>query len=55
VKGIIATLKGADGITPEQLDELDAIEAKIDADYDLATAKAAAEDQAVEDAALGKV
>ena len=55
VKGIIATLKGADGVTPEQLKELDDIEAKIDADYDEAAAKAAAEDQLAEDAALGKV
>lgn len=55
VKGIIETLRGADGVTPEQLEELDAIEAKIDADYDEVSKKAAEEDRAVEDQALGGV
>ena len=52
VKNVIATLKGSDAITPEQLDALDAIEAKIDADYDAASAAAKTEDDAA-DAAAG--
>lgn len=47
VKDIIATLKGSSHITKEQLDSLDAIETKIDADFDTALAKAEAEDAAV--------
>lgn len=46
VKNIIATLRGTDAITPEQLNQLDVIEAKIDADYDAASAAAKAEDDA---------
>ena len=48
VKNVIATLKGSDAITPEQLDALDAIEAKIDADYDAASAAAKTEDDAAD-------
>lgn len=46
VKNVIATLKGNAAVTPEQLDSLDQIEAKIDADYDAASAAAKAEDDA---------
>lgn len=52
VKNVIATLRGSDAVTPEQLDQLDAIEAKLDADYDAASAAAKAEDAAA-DAAGG--
>ena len=45
-KSAIAALRGNAEITPEQIAELDAIEAKIDADYDAASAAAKAEDEA---------
>lgn len=44
VKDIIATLKGNPAATVEQIDALDAMEAKLDADFDAAAAAAEAED-----------
>lgn len=46
VKIAIAAIRGSGGTTSEQLDQLDALEAKIDADYDAASAAAAKEDAA---------
>ena len=48
VKSTIAALRGNGSITDEQLAELDAMEAKFDADFDAAAAKAEAEDAAAE-------
>jgi hypothetical protein len=48
VKNIIATLRGNAATTPEQLDQLDAIEAPIDAAFDAAATAALAEDAAAE-------
>lgn len=45
VKNIISTLRGASTATKEQLDQLDAIEAKIDAGFDAAAGAAETEDQ----------
>ncbi len=42
VKRIIASLRGSGVVTPEQLDQLDAAEAKIDADFDTAAGNATA-------------
>lgn len=44
VKNIIAALRGSEQITPEQLDQLDALELELDADFDDAADKATAED-----------
>lgn len=52
IKVSIDAIRGNPATTPEQLAELDAIEAKIDADYDAASAAAKAEDDAA-DAAKG--
>lgn len=46
IKNVIATLRGNAAITSEQMDQLDAIEAKADADFDAAVAAAEAEDKA---------
>lgn len=44
IKDIIATLKGNPAATADQLDALDVMEAKLDADFDAAAAVAEAED-----------
>lgn len=44
IKNIIAGLKGSGAITPDQLDQLDVMEAKLDADFDAAAAAAQAAD-----------
>lgn len=46
VKNIIAALKDNAVVTPEQLDALEAFDAKVDADFEAALAKAEAEDEA---------
>lgn len=46
IKNMIATLRGSSNITKEQLDQLDTIEATIDADFDTALAAAMAADAA---------
>lgn len=46
IKNAIATLRGSPHITKEQLDQLDTIEAKIDADSDAALAQAKIDDAA---------
>lgn len=46
VKRTIESLRGNANITAEQLEELDAIEASYDANYEAASAKAKAEDEA---------
>lgn len=46
VKGIITTLRGTSAVTPEQLDELDKLDAICDAAFDAALAAAEAEDAA---------
>lgn len=48
IKNMIANLKSNAAVTPAQLDELDAIEAKLDADYDQASTAAGAEDAAAD-------
>ncbi len=40
IKNIIASLRGSGVVTPEQLDQLDAAEAKLDADFDTAAGNA---------------
>ncbi len=45
IKNIIAALKGGE-VTQDQLDQLDALEAQIDAAFDAAWAKAQEEDKA---------
>jgi hypothetical protein len=42
IKNIIAALKTSGPVTTDQLDQLDAIEAKLDADFDAAAAAAGA-------------
>lgn len=44
IKNVIVTLRGNSATTPEQLDQLDTIEAKLDADFDAAATAAQAED-----------
>lgn len=44
IKNIIAALKGNNEVTTEQLDQLDEMEAQLDAAFDAAAAKAQAED-----------
>ncbi|MGJ4857083.1 hypothetical protein ACN6KF_003067 [Labrys sp. La1] len=39
VTGIIATLQGNDVLTPEQVATIDALNAKVDADFDKASAR----------------
>lgn len=46
VKNIIAALKENSATTPEQLDALEAFDARVDADFEAALAKAEAEDAA---------
>lgn len=46
VMNIIAALRGNGAITPEQLDQLDVMEAQLDADFDASSAAADAEDAA---------
>ena len=48
VKNIIATLRGNPATTPEQLDQLDAIEKPIDEAFNAALAAAEAEDAAAD-------
>jgi hypothetical protein len=47
-KHVISLLRGNKEVTSQQLDELDAIETKADADFDPALAKAKAEDAAAD-------
>lgn len=44
VTNVIAALRGNGDVTPAQLDQLDAMEAQLDAAFDAAEAKAEAED-----------
>ena len=46
VMNIIAALRGNGAITTDQLDQLDVMEAKLDADFDASSAAADAEDAA---------
>jgi len=50
VKNLIAMMKSKDGITPDQLDTLDKLEAQIDADWQKASDAADAEDGAAKPA-----
>ncbi len=45
IKNIIASLRSNGAITPEQLDQLDAAEALLDADFDAAADAAEKQDQ----------
>src|SRR5690242_14824884 len=44
VQNIIAALRSNSAITPEQLDQLDTLEAQLDANFDAAAAAAQAQD-----------
>jgi hypothetical protein len=46
IKDLIAALKTSGAVTTDQLDQLDALEAKLDADFDAAAAAAQAADAA---------
>lgn len=46
VTGIIASLRGSDVLTPDQINAIDALNAKVDADFDAAAAAFEAEGKA---------
>jgi hypothetical protein len=46
VQNIISTLQGNDILTPDQVTAIDALNAKVDTDFDAAAAKFEAEDKA---------
>lgn len=46
IRNIVAALKGNSEVTPEQLDQLDEMEAQLDAAFDAAAQAAQAEDNA---------
>ena len=48
VKSVITALRSNSNVSSDQLDQLDAIEAKIDADFDADSAKAEAEERAID-------